>query len=307
MAANALEVRDLHKVFKADILKRRVTALQSVSFTVKEGEIFGFVGHNGAGKTTSLKIVVGLIFADSGSVSIFGRDTGHPGARQPLGYLPEQPYFYDYLTPTEALRFYGGLSGIPRRTLAQRIPQVLSEVNLEFAAHRAMRGFSKGMLQRLGMAQALVHDPKLLILDEPMSGLDPVGRKLMRDIILRQREQGRTVCFSSHVLSDVEDICDRVGIVIRGQMRAEGDVQTLLGPPDRIQVVVRDLTPEKERELEGFGALTKRGETWQLTATDLSRQGDLMNWIKARQVNLLEFGTRRKTLEELFVEAMNTN
>src|SRR6476659_8847090 len=193
------------------------TVLSDVSFSVGFGEIFGFLGPNGAGKTTTMKIILGLVQATTGSVELLGAPWTNVQVHKRIGYLPESPYFYDYLTAEEFLCFYGKLAGLDRETIQKRIPQLLERVSLAEARHRQLRKFSKGMLQRIGLAQALIHDPELVILDEPMSGLDPIGRKEVRDLILGLRDQGKTVFFSSHIISDVEMICDRVGILARGR------------------------------------------------------------------------------------------
>ena len=307
MTHNALEIRDLQKEFRSDLLKKRFKALHGISFDVHEGEIFGYVGHNGAGKTTTIKITCGLIFADAGTVKIFGKDCTRPEARLPLGYLPEHPYFYDYLTPVEALKFYGGLSGLTSREIEKKIPALLDEVNLGFAANQRLRGFSKGMLQRLGMAQALVHDPALLILDEPMSGLDPLGRKMMRDIILEQKRKGRTVFFSSHVLSDVEEISDRVGIIIRGKMRDVGEIHSLLGPPQRFEFVFSALNEQQRSLFTAPAAPLQKGDVWYVTVEGESARDATMALIRANELPMIQFNAKRKSLEEFFVEAMGTN
>ncbi|MCG3769938.1 MAG: putative ABC transporter ATP-binding protein YxlF [Nitrosomonadaceae bacterium] len=208
--------------------EKPVTVLSDVSFSVIRGEIFGFLGHNGAGKTTTMKILLGLLRATSGRVELLGSPTETVAVRARLGYLPESPYFYDYLTAEEFLCFHGKLAGVNRETIQQRIPQLLERVSLTDARYRQLRKFSKGMLQRIGLAQALIHDPELVILDEPMSGLDPIGRKEVRDLILGLRDQGKTVFFSTHIISDVEMICDRVGILARGKMLALGRIEDLV-------------------------------------------------------------------------------
>jgi ABC-2 type transport system ATP-binding protein len=208
---------------------RSSTVLSDVSLSVTKGEIFGFLGHNGAGKTTTMKILLGLLRPTSGRVDVLGAPAGDVATHSKLGYLPEAPYFYDYLTAEEFLEFYGKLAGMSRDAIQSRISILLEQVGLQEAQHRQLRKFSKGMLQRIGLAQALIQDPELVVLDEPMSGLDPMGRKEVRDLILNLREQGKTVFFSTHILSDVEMICDRVGILAKGKMLALGKVEDLVG------------------------------------------------------------------------------
>jgi ABC-2 type transport system ATP-binding protein len=204
------------------------TVLRDVSMSVGQGEIFGFLGPNGAGKTTTMKIVLGLMKPTSGLVQLLGRSVKDVDIHKHIGYLPESPYFYDYLTAEEFLAFYGRLGGLTKTELHQRIPALLERVGLTEARCRPLRKFSKGMLQRIGLAQALIHDPELVILDEPMSGLDPVGRKEVRDIILSLRDQGKTVFFSTHIISDVEMVCDRVGILAKGTMLAVGKLVSVI-------------------------------------------------------------------------------
>jgi len=225
---NAITIEQLTKTYRPVWpWEKPVTVLSDISFSVRKGEIFGFLGHNGAGKTTTMKIVLGLLGATRGRVEILGTPSDDVAVHARLGYLPESPYFYDYLTAEEFLYFYGRLAGLSRAQLQQRVPQLLERVHLKEAQSRQLRKFSKGMLQRIGLAQAIIHDPELVILDEPMSGLDPIGRKEVRDLILSLRDQGKTVFFSSHIISDVEMICDRVGIVAKGKIIAIGGVEEL--------------------------------------------------------------------------------
>ncbi len=226
---NVIAVEQITKVYEPLWpWQRSSTVLSDVSFSVAKGEIFGFLGHNGAGKTTTMKILLGLLRPTSGTMEVLGAPAGDVATHGKLGYLPESPYFYDYLTAEEFLEFYGKLAGMPRDAIHSRIPILLQQVGLQEAQHRQLRKFSKGMLQRIGLAQALIQDPELVILDEPMSGLDPMGRKEVRDLILNLREQGKTVFFSTHILSDVEMICDRVGILANGKMLALGTVEELV-------------------------------------------------------------------------------
>ena len=217
---------------------KETTVLSDVSLSVGQGEIFGFLGHNGAGKTTTMKILLGLLGATDGRIELLGVPVTDVAVHARIGYLPESPYFYDYLTAEEFLCFYGRLAGLSRETVRQRTPQLLERVGLTEARDRQLRKFSKGMLQRIGLAQAIIHDPELVILDEPMSGLDPIGRKEVRDLILSLRDQGKTVFFSTHIVSDVEMICDRVGILAKGKMLASGRIEDLVNEHEAQSVEV---------------------------------------------------------------------
>lgn len=222
---DAVVVDKVNKTYKRTWpWEKPISALSNVSLSVAQGEIFGFLGHNGAGKTTMMKILLGLLRATSGYAELLGSPVQNVDVRARIGYLPESPYFYDYLTAEEFLYFYGKLAGLHRETIRTRIPRLLEQVSLTEARQRQLRKFSKGMLQRIGLAQALIHDPELVILDEPMSGLDPIGRKEVRDLILGLRDQGKTVFFSTHIISDVEMICDRVGILAKGKMLSLGRI-----------------------------------------------------------------------------------
>ena len=227
--APVLEIDDLFKTFRVGFFRRRVEAVQGVSFQVREGEIFGLLGPNGAGKTTTLKVMMGLIAPTKGAIRIFGRACSEPSARRDVGFLPENPYFHEYLTPRELLEFYGTLSGLEAKKLQRRRNELIEQVGLAEAANRPLKKFSKGMLQRIGLAQALIGEPRLLVLDEPMSGLDPVGRKFVADLIGELNGRGTTVLFSSHILSDVERLCHRVVILNRGVVAAEGRLADLVG------------------------------------------------------------------------------
>jgi len=224
-----LEISDLSKSFTSHLSLGRVPVLHGVNLAVEAGEVFGLLGANGAGKTTTLKTVVGLLRPDRGCVRLFGMPVSDVRARARLGFLPENPYFYDYLTGREFLDFYARLCSVEPRTRPERVAEMLRKVGLEACAERPLRKFSKGMVQRLGLAQALLNDPDLVILDEPMSGLDPVGRREFRDIILELKRNGRTVIFSSHILADAEMICDRVAILRAGKVTACGRLDSLLG------------------------------------------------------------------------------
>ena len=250
-----VRVDDVVKDFRPGFGLTRKRVLHGISFSVCEGEIFGFVGPNGAGKTTTLKILMGLVRATSGTASILGHDVGESDYRRHIGFLPENPYFYDFLTGREFLHFYARLSGVAAGR-ADRVETLLQWVNLVEAGDTRLRTYSKGMLQRVGIAQALVHDPTVVFLDEPMSGLDPIGRKEVRDLILRLRSEGKTVFMNTHVLSDVEVVCDRVAIIVKGEIRYQGRIAEFLRDDQhQSDILMSSIDPETAQQLEErFGA-----------------------------------------------------
>jgi ABC-2 type transport system ATP-binding protein len=251
-----VRVENIVKDFRPGFGIRRKRVLHGISFDVRQGEIFGFVGPNGAGKTTTLKVLMGLIAASGGRATILGSDVRETAFRRHVGFLPENPYFYDYLTGREILRFYARLSGVPRGLRGERVERLLEWVGLTHAADARLRTYSKGMLQRVGIAQSLVHDPRVVFLDEPMSGLDPIGRKEIRDLILRLKEEGKTVFMNTHILPDVEMLCDRVAIIVKGRIRHEGAIDRFLEEGEReADLVLAGLPPQVPAELEdAFGA-----------------------------------------------------
>ena len=230
MADLVIRVEQLAKTFVVGFRRRQVPAVRGVSFTVERGEIFGFVGPNGAGKTTTIKMLMGLIFPSSGQLEVLGHPVPSLAAKRRLGFLPEQPYFYEHLSGAELLDLMGSLCEVPRPLRRQRAAALLEQVGIAGAAKRPLRKYSKGMLQRLGLAQALINDPELVVLDEPMSGLDPIGRKEIRDLIAGLKRQGKTVFFSTHILSDVELLCDRCAIIVGGAIQDVGPLRQLLSP-----------------------------------------------------------------------------
>jgi ABC-2 type transport system ATP-binding protein len=224
----ALEILGLSKSYSVGFWRRSLKpALHPLHLTVEEGETFGFLGPNGAGKTTTLKLLMGIIFPTAGSARIMGRDFHDPEIKRLVGFLPEQPYFYDYLTAPELLDYYAQLSGVTAVERKKRIPALLDRVGLADAGGKQLRKFSKGMLQRVGIAQAIIHDPEIVILDEPMSGLDPVGRREIRELIQQLKSEGKTIFFSTHILSDAEALCDRVAVIYKGELRGVGVVEDL--------------------------------------------------------------------------------
>ncbi len=298
----ALELRDLSKSYWGHLRLRRYRILKGLNLTVRRGEIFGLLGQNGAGKTTVIKIILGLIFPDSGSVRILGRRNTVAAVRQRIGFLPENPYFYDYLTAREFLDYCGRLFGFSSEERRSRIDSILERVGMSGRADVQLRKFSKGMVQRIGLAQALINDPDVVILDEPMSGLDPIGRREFRDIILWLKQNGRTVFFSSHILSDAEALCDRIGIVRDGVIGAEGRLEDLLKPTVRWW--------EVSFSGPSFGGLpAARGEVLAVrgpeTLVRLHTEADLAAMLEAIRIaggRLISVVPRRDTLEDLYLK-----
>lgn len=281
------------------------TVLSDVSLTVKQGEIFGFLGHNGAGKTTTMKVLLGLLRATSGKVELLGAPAGEVEVHARIGYLPESPYFYDYLTADEFLTFYGRLAKLSPSTIRARVPELLKRVGLEEARHRQLRKFSKGMLQRMGLAQAMVHDPELIILDEPMSGLDPMGRKEVRDLILSLRDQGKTVFFSTHILSDVEMICDRVGILSRGRILSLGRVEDLVNEQGAhsIEVVCEGLVGDEIPIVKRCALrVLQRGTRCLIVLPGQDVLEDVLSAVRNAGGKLVSVLPHKGSLEEVFVE-----
>jgi ABC-2 type transport system ATP-binding protein len=223
----AIEIKSLSKKYTLGLGESSITALNQLDLDIKEGEVFGFLGPNGAGKTTTIKILIGLMTPTSGTARLFDQEITNESVRSKIGFLPETPSFYEYLTGTEMLSFYGQLFDLPKNEIKERTTALLKQVGLESSAHLQLRKFSKGMLQRIGIAQALINDPALVMLDEPMSGLDPIGRKEMRELILALKAQGKTIFFSSHIIHDVEMICDRVGILAKGKLLGIGHLDEI--------------------------------------------------------------------------------
>ncbi len=300
---NVIETEDLSKIFVPGLGFKKVTALEKVNLSIKKGEIFGYIGPNGAGKTTTLKILMGLIFPTSGKATIFGKDIRNIKVKEKIGFLPEEPYFYHYLTAEEFLLFYGKLFGYDRFYLSKKIDELLTLVELQHKKNSQLRHFSKGMLQRIGIAQALINDPELVVLDEPMSGLDPAGRTRMRDIILHLREQEKTVLFSSHILSDVEMICNRIGIITKGKLRETGTVDSLLQKDmKKIEIVAVNLSSEEIQRIEKIANKTVAFEREiMIIVSGEKERDDILEIITAKSGRLQSLENRRETLEDLFM------
>ena len=299
-----IDVRALKKTFKVGLWKTRaVEAVKGVSFNVQRKEIFGFLGPNGAGKTTTIKMLTGLIRPSGGEAFLFGERVPSPRGRSRIGFMPENPYVYPYLTPREFVELCGQLSGMRGPSLRSRTFEVLQKVNIAYAADRQVRRLSKGMLQRTGLAAALVADPEMLILDEPMSGLDPVGRKEVRDLIFQERDQGRTIFFSTHILSDVEAMCDRVTILRQGQVVVSGAIRQLLrGDVLHTDVTLAKAPPSFCEELSAQGfKVHARPDVIVVELQGDARLTEVLRGALAAGVQVVEVAPRRETLEDLFL------
>ena len=293
----------LSKTYRVGFFARRVRAVEDLSFEVRAGEIFGLLGPNGAGKTTALKMLLGFVKPTSGHAFIAGRRAGTVASRRQLGYLPENPALYEFLRGDEYLIFAGRLCGLSRADARKRTAELLERVGLAGRADRPIRKFSKGMVQRLALAQALVGDPRIAILDEPMSGLDPIGRKDVRDLILQLRDEGRTVLFSTHILSDVEAICDRVGILVEGRLTDCGALADLVAPGARaVELVVENASPDLVARLQQDGTrVLQRDRATVLTFRDEGRARAALSAAVSSGATIVSLTPHRRSLEELFV------
>jgi len=293
----------LSKTYRVGFFARRVRAVEDLSFEVRAGEIFGLLGPNGAGKTTTLKMLLGFVKPTSGHAFIAGRRAGTVASRRQLGYLPENPALYEFLRGDEYLIFAGRLCGLSRAEARKRTAELLERVGLAGRADRPIRKFSKGMVQRLALAQALVGDPRIAILDEPMSGLDPIGRKDVRDLILQLRDEGRTVLFSTHILSDVEAICDRVGILVEGRLTDCGALADLVAPGARaVELVVENAPPDLVARLRQDGTrVLQRDRATVLTFRDEGRARAALSAAVSSGATIVSLTPHRRSLEELFV------
>ena len=301
---NAIDVRSIGKTFTKKLTKK-VCALNDVSFSVPEGSAFGFIGPNGAGKSTTIKILMGLLRPDSGSTFFYGRNSFEPAARKRVGYLAENPAYYEYLTPRELLEFVACHFDAPSAR-ADRVAEVLEQVGLTDAADRPIRSLSKGMVQRIGLGQTLVHDPDLYILDEPMSGLDPLGRVLVADIIQQLKRRGKTVFFSTHIINDVERICDDVLLLVGGSVRYHGSVKTVVDQSySTYEVVVRSGAAAAALEPGFVLSETREGETIRLSVPKQNLEAVIAK--VSHHGELLSVEPERRTLEQIFVELIKSS
>jgi len=278
----AVAVQGLTKIFPVPFHPtRRVIAVNDLTLRIEPGEVYGLLGPNGAGKSTTLKIILGLVSPTRGRTEIFGRDSRLVESREAVGFLPENPYFYKYLSGAETLRFFGRLCGMTGATLKNRINELLDLVGLNKARDRRLGTYSKGMLQRIGLAQALIHDPRLVVLDEPTAGVDPAGSREIRDLIMDLKRRGITVLLSSHLLAQAQEICDRIGILSDGVLVREGRLQDLIAIENQTELVIADASDDLMREIESF--------------------------ISRSNAKLLERRKSTTTLERLFLESTGGN
>lgn len=297
-------VKDLQKTYRVGFLRKRVEALRKISFDVYAGEVFGIVGHNGAGKTTTIKILTGLMKASGGEVKLFGKPVEDAKIRLRLGYLPEGPYFYEHLNIYELLRYYGNLHNLDARTIRERSAELIERVGLSHASSRPIKSYSKGMRQRAGLAQALINNPDLIILDEPQSGLDPIGRKEVRDLIFQLKEQGKTIIFSSHILPDVEAVCDRIALFAQGRVVQQGALHEIM---DRrttsIEVLVTQIDKSDCVTLPSLKRLDERATSLYLYFSPEQDLMDVLSKLKALGGQIKSVTPVREALEEVFMKS----
>jgi ABC-2 type transport system ATP-binding protein len=303
--AAIVETRKLTKIYEGTLGGQEVHALKSLDLQIMPGEIFGYLGPNGSGKTTTIKMLLGLIFPTSGEIEILGsKDIASHAVRSSIGYLPEGAYYPDFLRGDEVLRFYGQLYGMGGKTLERRIDEVMTLVGMTHARKRLLRGYSKGMRQRIGLAQALISDPRILILDEPTTGLDPIARKEIRDILARLRDEGKTLLISSHELLEVELISNRVGILSQGVLQTLGTLDELLAEREVSITVSGDAAGAEKIQEAGLTVEDQVGARMKLRVPDETHIYDALERCKAAGLTLVNVAPRRETLEELFVRVI---
>ena len=300
----AIEIQGLEKTYSVGFWRKKPKlALRPLNLKVEDGEIFGFLGPNGAGKTTTLKMLMGLVYPTGGTAHILGMELDDPRMKAQIGFLPEQPYFYDYLTGRELLEYYGRLSGVDSKTVSRKASEMLERVGLKDSANVQLRKFSKGMLQRVGIAQAILHGPRVVFFDEPMSGLDPMGRREVRDLMVELKREGKTVFFSTHILSDAEALCDRVAIVHKGELQGVGAVAELTSSVgSRVELIWRGtIVPAA---LQGLGAECHvTGDTARALIPE-SSQDAALDALRRERLHLVSVMPVRTSLEDYFVQKL---
>jgi len=300
----AIEILGLEKTYSVGFWRKQPKcALRPLHLTVAEGEIFGFLGPNGAGKTTTLKLLMGLVYPTGGSARILGREINDPEMKAQIGFLPEQPYFYDYLTAAELLEYYAQLSGVASKERRHRVREVLGQVGIPDSGGVQLRKFSKGMLQRVGIAQAILHDPKVLFFDEPMSGLDPMGRREVRDLMVQLKQRGKTIFFSTHILSDAESLCDRVAIIHRGELRGVGAVADLTSSVEgKVEIVWHgNFIPASVKALTSESHLT--GDTVRAVVLE-GNEDAVIDALRRERLRIISLTPVRTSLEEYFIRKL---
>ncbi len=301
MSTPILELEKVSQAFRSGFWMKRVQVLDEITFNVPSRSIFGFLGANGAGKTTLIHLMVGLRRPLSGSVRVQGREAASLEARASIGYLPERPYFHDHLTGENMLRYFGDLSGMSRSKIRDRIPEVLATVGMGHARHTELKRYSKGMLQRIGIAQALLHDPEFLVLDEPMSGLDPMGRKEIRELIIKLAAEGRTVFFSSHVIPDVEAICDQVALIQKGKLIGCGPIGKLLAQgPLQTEIAFSGLHPDKMAGIPEIQSFRQIPDAIRAVVSGQEAVQSSLKTLMSAGANILWVSPIRPSLESLF-------
>jgi ABC-2 type transport system ATP-binding protein len=300
----AIEILDLEKSYRVGFWHHRPkVALRPLRLTIEEGEVFGFLGPNGAGKTTTLKLLMGLVSPTAGTARILGMDIDDPRVKAQTGFLPEQPYFYDHLTGEELLTYYAQLSGVPAKERSRRVAAMLERVGLTDSARTQLRKYSKGMLQRVGLAQAILHDPKLVFLDEPMSGLDPMGRREVREMIQQMRNEGKTVFFSTHILSDAEALCDRVAVIHQGELRGVGAVAHLTSQAQgKVEIIFCASTVPAALTNLGVEARVN-GEMVNAVLAE-EKQDEALEILQRAHLRLISLTPVRSSLEEFYVQKL---
>jgi len=301
MTAPAIEIEHLTKEYPHGFLNlKKRTALEGLTMQVEESEVFGFLGPNGAGKSTTIKLLMRLIFPTAGTARILGKPISDISMHRDIGYLPEQPYFYDYLTATELLDYFARFHDISAAERRTRVPEMLQKVGLEKAGKIQLRKYSKGMLQRVGLAQAILHDPKLVILDEPMSGLDPVGRREVRDIILELKRTGKTILFSTHILSDAEMLCDRVGVIVGGRLRGAGAPEEIVGVKSRGMEILFELDSARGANAPLVAKASRAGARYRVHVEEAETYAALSQ-LESLGATILSVTQVKPTLEEFFM------
>jgi ABC-2 type transport system ATP-binding protein len=296
-----LEVDQVHQSFRTGFWMKRAKVLHGISLQVPEKSIFGFLGANGAGKTTLIHLIAGLRRPYKGSVKIFGQPASSPIARAKLGYLPERPYFYEHLTGEQLLEYFGALSGMSKPHVKDRIPVVLEAVRMKEARKVELKRYSKGMLQRVGIAQALLHDPQFLVLDEPMSGLDPLGRKEIRELMIQMASEGRTIFFSTHFIPDVESLCDRVALIQKGRLIGSGPIRDFIGQEGtQVEMIFSGIAFDKAKSLVNFHSIRELPDSIRGVVDEREDSNQVISKLLSHQAKILSVAPIRPSLESFF-------